>query len=83
MKPHLIILGSAAVVAIAVSFVLATFGAHGAAGFVATWIGFLGGFASWKLAPNGVSYLLTTAVNWLAYSLLLETFLALKRRISN
>ncbi len=81
MKQHLTIAGTAAIVATVISFVLATYGTHGAAGFIATWLGFPGGFASWKLTHNGVSYSLMTAVNWLSYCLLLEMSMALKHRI--
>jgi len=83
MKPHVTIAVAAAMGAIAVSFWLGTFGAEGMSGFFAVWLGFAGGLASWKLAPNGVNYWLTTASNWLVYVLLLEALLATKRHISN
>jgi hypothetical protein len=80
---HVIRVTIAAILAIAVSFGLATFGAHGTNGLIAVWIGYPGGIANQKLNPGRLSYGLITAANWLVYFTLLEALLTLKRRFSN
>jgi hypothetical protein len=80
---HIISASLAAILAIAGSFVLATFGSHGTYGLIAIWIGYPGGVTNWKLNPGRVSYGLITGVNWLVYFVLLEVFFAMKRRFSN
>jgi hypothetical protein len=62
--------------------VLSTYGAHGAAGFVAVYGGYPGGFVNWHVNPGQVSYLLITGVNWLAYFALVEAFFALLSHFS-
>jgi len=63
MKTHILLGGATGILALLVSFLLATYGSDGTLGLIAVWIGYPGGFANWKLNPPHVSYALITAVN--------------------
>ena len=69
---HVIYFVAAAVGALAVSVILATFGAHGRLGAVAVYTGLPGGFVNWKANPGGVSYVLITIVNTAVYLTIFE-----------
>jgi hypothetical protein len=63
---------AAIVVAVGISLILATFGAHGLLGSIAVYAGFPGGFVNWKANPGQVSYVVITAVNTAVYLGLFE-----------
>jgi hypothetical protein len=69
---HVAIAALTACLALAITFLLSTYGAHGVRGWIAVYGGYLGGFVNWRLNPGRVSYALITVVNWLTYFVLGE-----------
>ncbi len=67
-------------VAIAMTFLLSTYGAHGVQGLIAVYGGYPGGFVNWRLNPGRVNYALITVVNWLTYFAVAEVVSAIFKR---
>jgi hypothetical protein len=77
---HGVIAAITGALAIAITFLLSTYGAHGVRGFIAVYAGYPGGFVNWRLNPGRVSYPLITLVNWLTYFAAAEVLSAVLRR---
>ena len=71
-----------ACLAVAITLLLSTYGAHGVQGWIAAYGGYPGGFVTWRLNPGRVSYTLITVVNWLTYLAIAEAISAVSRRFS-
>jgi hypothetical protein len=83
MNTHVARICISILAAILISLLLSTFGAHGVLGWIAVYIGYVGGVANWKLNPGRVSYTFIAVVNAVVYFLILEAAFTAKRRISN
>lgn len=56
-----------ACLALAITFLLSTYGAHGVQGWIAVYVGYPGGFVNWRFNSGRMSYTLITVVNWITY----------------
>jgi hypothetical protein len=69
---HVAIAAVTACLALAITFLLSTYGAHGVRGWIAVYFGYPGAFLDWRLKPGRMNYTLITVVNWLTYFVVAE-----------
>ncbi len=79
---HAVIGAATACLAIAITLLMSTYGAHGVQGWIASYGGYPGGLVNWRLNPGRVSYTLITGVNWLSYFAIAEAMSAVLERSS-
>lgn len=77
---HAAIVATTACLAVAITLILSTYGAHGVGGWIAVYGGYPGGFVNWRLNPGRVNYALITVVNWLTYFAVVEVLSAFLKR---
>jgi hypothetical protein len=77
---HGVIAAITGALAIAITFLVSMYGAHGVRGFIAVYIGYPGGLVNWRLNTGRVSLPLITLVNWLTYFAAAEVLSAVLRR---